>query len=123
MSTRKINSYSTPASDSSLDAELHLMGISHLGEFLQFVRQRAIGGRECDEYEVAQLWRESASYFETLQKTQSAGIQKPTVLPLSKSVQKHVDQLTQLGSFRSTFASVPISFGLVPLHQFPTLRR
>lgn len=117
MNTRKINSYSTLNSDPNLDAELHLMGISHLGEFLQFVRQRTIGGRECDEYEVAQLWRESATYFEALQKTQSAGIQKPTVLPLSKSVQKHVDQLTQLGSFRSTFASVPISFGLVPLHQ------
>jgi hypothetical protein len=117
MSNRKINSYSTLVSDSNLDAELHLMGISHLGEFLQFVRQRAIGGRDRDEYEVAQMWRESASYFETLQTTQSAGIQKPIVLPLAKSVQKHVDKLTLLDSFKSTFASVPISFGLVPLQQ------
>ena len=84
---------------------------------MQFVRQRAIGGRERDEYEVAQLWRESAAYFETLQNTQSAAIQKPIVLPLAKSVQKHIDQLTQLGSFKSTFSSVPIAFGLVPLHQ------
>ncbi len=117
MDTQKINSYNIVNNDSKLDAELHLMGISHLGEFLQFVRQRAIGGRERDEYEVAQLWRESAAYFETLQNTPSAGIQKPTVLPASKSVQKHIDQLTQLASFKSTFASVPISFGLVPLHQ------
>lgn len=117
MDTQKINSYNIVNNDSKLDAELHLMGISHLGEFLQFVRQRAIGGRERDEYEVAQLWRESAAYFETLQNTPSAGIQKPTVLPASKCVQKHIDQLTQLASFKSTFASVPISFGLVPLHQ------
>jgi hypothetical protein len=117
MSTPKINSYGALSNDSDLDAELHLMGISHLGEFLQFVRQCAVGGRERDEYEVAQLWRDSATYFETLQTSEPSGIQKPTVLPVPKSVQNHIDQLVQLDSFKSTFASVPISFGLVPLHQ------
>jgi hypothetical protein len=111
------NSKENNNSDLNLDAELHLIGITHLGEFLQFVRRRAIAGRERDEYQVAQLWRESAVYFETLQNTESAAIQKATILPLPKTAKKHIDQLIELGSFKSTFASVPIAFGLVPLHQ------
>ena len=116
---KKINPSNKTMNNSSLsvDAELHLIGITHLGEFLQFVRQRSISGRQRDEYQVAQLWRDSAVYFETLQNTESSIIQKPKILPLPKAVQKHIDRLVQLDSFKSTFASVPISFGLVPLNQ------
>ncbi len=101
----------------STDAELHLMGATRLGEFLQFVRQRAIGGRERDECDVADLWRAAANHYKLLQTTQADAAQKPKVLPIPKAMQGHIDRLTALKGFSATFSTVPIAFGMVPLQQ------
>jgi hypothetical protein len=105
------------SSSYTTDAEIHLMGATKLGEFLQFVRQRAIGGRARDESEVADLWRAAALHYEQLQTTQANAAQKPKVLAIPKAMQKHVAQLSELQSFRATFSAVPIAFGMVPLDQ------
>lgn len=100
-----------------LDAQLHLMGATRLGAFIQFVRQRAVGGRERDESDIADLWRAAAKHYEVLRGTEAAVADKPEVLPLPRSMQAHIDKLTQLDSFATTFSSVPIAFGMVPLGQ------
>lgn len=100
-----------------MDSELHLMGASRFGEFLQFVRQRTIGGRERGESEVADLWRTAAKHYESLQTSQADAAQKPQVLPLPKAMQGHIQRLAIQPGFIATFSTVPIAFGMVPLAQ------
>lgn len=99
------------------DSELHLMGATRLGEFLQFVRQRAVSGRERDECEVADLWRTAAKHYQLLQSSQADAAQTPKVLPIPAAMQGHIQRLTALNSFSTTFSTVPIAFGMVPLAQ------
>lgn len=99
------------------DAELHLMGATHLGEFLHFVRHRSIGGRVRDECELADLWREAAKHYALLQTSQADIANKPKVLPIPSAMQAHIQRLSALSSFRATFSTVPVAFGMVPLAQ------
>jgi hypothetical protein len=103
--------------DAALDAELHLMGATRLGEFVQFVRQRAVGGRTLNECDVADQWRTAATHFEALQISQAGVANKPRILPIPNAMQGHISKLCALPSFAATFSSVPIAFGLVPLAQ------
>jgi hypothetical protein len=104
-------------SSSKSDAELHLMGTTRLGEFLQFVRQRAIGGRTHNECDVADLWRAAAKHYQVLETTQAAIANKPKVLPIPIGMRGHIELLTSQPSFSATFSTVPIAFGMVPLAQ------
>ncbi len=106
-----------PSPNKTLDAELHLMGATRLGEFLQFVRQRAAGGRALNECDVADQWRAAALYYEGLQTSQASVADKPRVLPIPRAMQTHISKLSALPSFAATFSSVPIAFGMVPLAQ------
>jgi hypothetical protein len=112
---KKINT--TNLIGAAADAELHLMGVTHLGEFLQFVRQRAIGGRQRNECDVADLWRAAAKHYQGLQATQAGVANKPKVLPIPSSMQRHIQHLSAQESFSATFSTVPIAFGMVPLAQ------
>ena len=103
--------------DATLDSELHLMGITRLGEFLQFVRQRAVGGRALNECDVADQWRAAATHCEDLQTSQAGVANKPRVLPVPSTMQGHISKLSALPSFAATFSNVPIAFGMVPLAQ------
>ena len=105
------------AQDAALDAEVHLMGATGLGEFVQFVRQRAIGGRSLNECDVADKWRAAATYFEGLQISQAGVANKPRILPIPSNMQGHISKLSALPSFAATFSNVPIAFGMVPLAQ------
>lgn len=91
------------------------MGATRLGAFIQFVRQRAVGGRERDEYDIAAQWRAAANHYDALRSVEAAVADKPKVLPVPQSMQAHIAKLTQLDSFAATFSSVPIAFGMVPL--------
>jgi hypothetical protein len=113
-----VSDIQSPTTDNrTVDAELHLMGVTRLGAFIQFVRQRAIGGRKHDESDIADLWRTAAKHYDTLRTSEATVADKPVVLPLPRSMQPHIDRLTQLDSFAATFSSVPIAFGMVPLAQ------
>ena len=101
----------------AVDAELHLMGATRLGEFLQFVRQRAIGGRALDECAVADQWRAAAKHYEGLQISQAGAADKLQIMPMPTSMHAHIAKLSALPSFAATFCNVPIAFGMVPLAQ------
>ncbi len=104
-------------SDPTLDAELHLMGATNLGEFLQFVRQRSIRGRQRNECDLADLWRAAAKHYQGLETTQADVANKPKVRPIPSAMQEHIQRLSALESFSATFSTVPIAFGMVPLAQ------
>jgi hypothetical protein len=105
------------AANGTLDSELHLMGATRLGEFLQFVRQRSVGGHARNECEVADQWRAAAAHFEALQTSQASVANAPQILPIPSAMQSHVSKLSALPTFAATFSNVPIAFGMVPLEQ------
>jgi hypothetical protein len=117
MALRTKSPPNVPAGSAVMDAELRLMGATGLGEFLRFVRQRAVGGRARDECEVADMWRACAERFKQMQSAQANAAQNPQVRPIPSAMQAHIGRLTALQSFRNTFSSVPVAFGMVPLHQ------
>lgn len=97
------------------DQELCLMGVTRMADFIDFVRERAIGGREMDRGDLADMWREASVVFQELQTAEAGAADKPQILPLSAPLQAHVNKLVQLDSFRQTFSSVPVAFGMVEL--------
>lgn len=107
----------TKKSPPKLDAELHLIGATRLGEFLQFISQRAVGRANCKESDAADLWRAAAKHYEQLQSTQAGKADKPKVLAIPRGMQSHIQRLSDQPSFQATFSSVPIAFGMVPLAQ------
>ncbi|MFO1243970.1 MAG: hypothetical protein U1E71_02150 [Ramlibacter sp.] len=97
------------------DEEVCLMGATRLADFIDFVRERAVGGRHMDRGELADLWRAASQVYEQLQASEAGAADRPGVKPLSPALQAHVDQLVKLPNFQSTFASVPVAFGMVEL--------
>ncbi len=105
----------SPVAGADTDEETCLVSATRLDDFITFVRERAIGGREHDRGELAQTWRDAASHFCGLEISEAASCDKPQVLPLPGSMQAHVDRLVKLPTFNNSFATVPVAFGLVEL--------
>lgn len=91
------------------------MGATRMQDFIDFVRERAIGGHDMDRGDLAEMWRDASVVFNELQSTEAGAADKPQILPLSKALQAHVDKLVKLGSFQQTFSAVPVAFGMVEL--------
>ncbi len=103
------------ASDESTDEELCLLGVTRLPDFIEFVRQKAVGGRQRDEGELVDVWRKAAGVFAGLQVSEGGVADKPEVRPLSRKLQAHVRKLSALPHFQASFSAVPVSFGMVEL--------
>jgi hypothetical protein len=63
------------------DQELCLMGVTRMADFIDFVRERAIGGREMDRGDLADMWREASVVFQELQTAEAGAADKPQILP------------------------------------------
>jgi hypothetical protein len=92
-----------------------LMGATRLADFINFVRERTVGGRGLDRAELADRWRDASDVYDELETSEAGAADKPRALPLSALLQAHVDELVQLPGFQSTFSSVPVAFGMVEL--------
>ena len=97
------------------DQETCLLPATRLGDFIDFVRERGVGGSAMDRGDLAQVWREAVACFEAIQIAEAGAADKLQVLPLPRRMQLHVDKLVQLPTFNQTFSTVPVAFGLVEL--------
>lgn len=96
---------------------LHVMGATRMADFLKLVEERTIGGRERDKGELAERWRKAAAVFEALQTAEAGQADEVSVLPLSSTLQAHVDKLIATQYFQDAFAVVPVAFGMVELEK------
>jgi hypothetical protein len=101
--------------DLGADEESCLLPATRLRDFLAFVGERAAGGAVLDKADLAESWRRAAARFAAIQVAEAGAADRPEVLPLPRGAQAHVDRLLQLPSFRRTFSTVPVAFGLVEL--------
>lgn len=104
-----------PRPQAPADELLCLMGATRLADFIDFVRERAVNGRTLDKAELADDWRDASDVYDELETSEAGAADKPEVLPLPPQLQAHVDELTRLPNFQSTFSSVPVAFGMVAL--------
>ncbi|MES1976743.1 MAG: hypothetical protein V4451_01820 [Pseudomonadota bacterium] len=105
----------TSTSQTTVDQELCLLGVTRLPDFIEFVRKKAVDGRDIDEGTLVDMWRKAAGVFAGLQVSEAGIADKPEVKPLSRKLQAHVDKLTRLPHFQACFPAVPVSFGMVEL--------
>lgn len=112
-----------PAASPSTDEELCLMGASGLSDFIEFARARAVDGAMLDRGKLADLWRDAARVYKALEVSEAGAADKPEILPLPPLLQAHVNQLVKLAHFQSTFASVPVAFGMVELDKLIASQR
>jgi hypothetical protein len=103
------------AAQQPTDAELCLIGATRLQDFVDFVRQRARGGQRSVAGELADTWRQASRVYAALQTSEAGMADSVPVLELPASVQAHVEAVSQLAHFQSTFSSVPVAFGMVEL--------
>lgn len=105
----------TKTSSAALDQEVCLLGVTRLPDFLEFVREKAVDGRDIDEGMLVDMWRKAAAVFAGLQVSEAGIADKPEVKPLSRKLQAHIGKLTRLPHFQACFPAVPVSFGMVEL--------
>ena len=103
------------SSASPSDHVLCLTGVTRLADFMTFVNERTVGGRERDKGDLADTWRQASKVFETLQITEAGIADAPQVLALPAMLQAHVKKLAKLVHFQRTFSAVPVAFGMVEL--------
>lgn len=100
---------------------LHLMGVSHLAEFLSFASERAnlsaLSGALGDSVmmELAESWRDAAGTFATLAATDPYPVEPPHVFPIPASMAAHCEQLISQPRVQRQFDRVPIALAMVPL--------
>jgi len=104
-----------PQPAQNLDEELCLMGVTRMDDFIEFVHERAVGGREMARGELADMWRDAAAAYKDLQTAEAGAADKPGILPMPPALQAHTARLSGLANFRSTFSEVPVAFGMVEL--------
>ncbi|MES2279806.1 MAG: hypothetical protein V4542_00185 [Pseudomonadota bacterium] len=105
----------TKTSSAALDQEVCLLGVTRLPDFIDFVREKAVDGRDIDEGMLVDMWRKAAGVFAGLQVSEAGIADKPEVKPLSRKLRAHVGKLTRLPHFQACFPAVPVSFGMVEL--------
>ena len=104
-----------PRPPGATDEELYLLGATRLEDYVDFVRQRTVGGRDLQKVDIADAWRDAARVYKELQTSEAGIADKPEILPLPAPLQAHVDKLIGLPHFEKTFSSVPVAFGMVQL--------
>lgn len=97
------------------DQERCLLGATGLSEFISFVRKHAVDGKKIEEMQSADMWRDAAKIYHTLEQTEAGAADNPEVLPLPTSLNAHINKLTKHTGFVESFSNVPICFGMVEL--------
>lgn len=113
----------TSTSPTPVDQEVCLLGVTRLSDFIEFVREKAVDGRDIDEGMLVETWRKAAVVFAGLQVSEAGAADKPEVKPLSKRLQAHVRKLASLPNFQASFPAVPVSFGMVELDKLIVSQR
>ena len=97
------------------DHELCLIGATRLSDFVDFVQQRSSQRPRPKTGDLADTWRAAAEVYRQLQIAEAGIANSVPVVPLSASLQVHMDALCALPHFSNTFSAVPVAFGMVEL--------
>ncbi len=66
----------TSTSPTPVDQEVCLLGVTRLSDFIEFVREKAVDGRDIDEGMLVEIWRKAAVVFAGLQVSEAGAADK-----------------------------------------------
>jgi hypothetical protein len=97
--------------------ELCLLAPRQLGNLLDYLRAWALDGQAPPRERLAEAFGKAAKRWQALDTQEAGAADKPTVLPLTRAMQAHVDRLIDTPSVQRVFDTVPVAFGMVDLRQ------
>jgi hypothetical protein len=105
----------TSATGPQAHEELCLMGPRHLSAHLKFIEESDRIAGLPSPAELADFWRAAAAVYRQLELSEPEAADDPDIRALPSSVATHVNKLMAQATFRSSFDTVPVAFGMVEL--------
>lgn len=99
-----------------MNAELvWLLGQPHLGDYLDFVKHKMIGGADADPRRLADEWRAANDLYHDLERAEAGIADEVEWRDLDSSLDPLVEEVRADPYFRASFDTLPTSFAMVEL--------
>ncbi len=92
-----------------------LMGQPHLEDFLAFVREKVVGGRDMPPAALADEWRAANEVYHELEQTEAGAADGAECLPLPPKLNELADKLRMDAYYKATFDTLPTEIRMVEL--------
>lgn len=86
-----------------------LLGQPHLGDYLDFVKGKVVGGGDLDARELADEWRVANDVYAELEKSEAGYADETKRRPVDKALRPLVSRLERNPWFRDSFDNLPYS--------------
>jgi hypothetical protein len=94
---------------------LWLLGQPHLGDYLDFVKKKAIGGRDMNPAALADEWRAANDVYHQLEEDEAGIADTAEAFPLDPALAPKVAALHAHPWYRATFDTLPTTVEMVEL--------
>lgn len=94
---------------------LWLLGQPHLGDYLDFVKHKAVGGRDIDPALLAEEWRAANDLYYDLEQSEAGIADAAECLPLDPALAPLAAELAADPYYRETFDTLPAEVMMVEL--------
>jgi hypothetical protein len=112
----KLSPRLTAAAGQDPNAEiLWLLGQPHLGDYLDFVKHKAVGGHDLDPAELADEWRAANDVYYELEQSEAGIADTAERRAVDPSLAPLVERLTADPYYRATFDTLPAAVEMVEL--------
>jgi hypothetical protein len=113
---RKISAEEFEAASQGPNSEiLWLLGQPHLSDYLDFVRHKAVGGRDIDPARLADEWRAANDLYYELEQSEAGVADEAECLPLDPALEPLAAALRADPYYRETFDTLPVTVAMVEL--------
>jgi len=92
-----------------------LLGQPHLGDYLEFVATKVVGGRDIDPRRLADEWRSANDLYYELEQSEAGLADTAICLPLDAALEPLAEAVRANPWFRDSFDNLPVSFARVAL--------
>ena len=92
-----------------------LLGQPHLADYLEFVREKVVGGEAIDARRLADEWREANDYYHVLEENEAGIADTAECLPLPKAMRPLAKALARYPYYRDTYDTLPTAIRMVEL--------
>ncbi|MBV8685284.1 MAG: hypothetical protein JOZ90_11495 [Alphaproteobacteria bacterium] len=94
---------------------VYLLGQPHLSDYLDFVRDKAVGGAELSQRALADEWRKANDLYYALEQAEAGAADGAQCLPLPAAMRPLARRLARDRYFRDTYDTLPTQIRMVEL--------
>lgn len=111
----RIERLSSDAADQAPTEMVWLLGQPHLGDYLEFVREKVVGGSAIPPKRLADEWRAANDHYYELEQKEAGAADGVQSLPLPAEMRPLARRLRATPYFRRAFDTLPARFRMVEL--------